>query len=93
MEALYPNALGLILLLLCFQRQLDKQLLELLIAVVYTELFKTRHTHTDTHMFDSCFWFSLRRFQICCIRPNVQNHTGKREVAKMYLLTWNTSKP
>ena len=40
MEALYPNALGLILLLLCFQRQLDKQLLELLIAVVDAELLK-----------------------------------------------------
>lgn len=42
----YLDALGLVLLLLSLQRELDKQLLELLVAIVNAKLLKTEtHTH------------------------------------------------
>lgn len=41
----YLDALGLVLLLLSLQRELDKQLLELLVAIVNAKLLKTE-THT-----------------------------------------------
>lgn len=37
----YPDAFGFVLLLLALQREFDEKLLQLLIAVIDTELFKT----------------------------------------------------
>ena len=49
--SLYLNTLCLIFLLFRLQGQLDEKLLQLLIAVVYAELFKTNtHTHKSKHM-------------------------------------------